>query len=715
MSYLNDFKTQLDRKNLQGVLQLWEEYCAGDEVDGKELIEILDMIRKSDLADAFGKHSETIIPLWEKMADRAQADEVLRLMFDLDTSNSARLATLGFEILQERYGNLPFFQDKIRLVGLRGKDSFRGAIRNFELLNHLNKGKFVFHTGGWGTGEIRDVSLVREQLLIEFDLVPGRKEISFASAFKHLLPLPQDHFLSQRFGNPDALEKKAKEDPVAVVKMLLKDLGPKTASEIKEEMSDLVIPAEEWTRWWQAARNKLKKDSMVECPEDLKTPFQLREQEVSHEQRMITALQTKMDIASVISLVYSFLRDFPEVSRRAELRSSLCHRVEEMLASPEATEAQKFQMLFLLEDLEAPRQSEFLQLLSQMGDVEELLQQIEILAYKKRFLVALRKHVAEWATLFSRFLLNVGQAQLREYMVEELIRSGHTAELERVLAQLMQDPVRSPDAYVWFFSKLMTGAIDGLPFNNSQGHAKAFEAFLVLFAALEQQGKDRDLQKKMHALLNADRYAIVRRVMEQASLAEVKEFLLLATKSPTLNDQNIKIFISLAEVHHPELGTKTPVHSDEDVIWTSQEGLQRVQERLKQIATVDTVENAREIEAARALGDLRENSEFKFALEKRDRLQQEIKVLGDQIKKARIFTKEDIPSEEAGVGSVVEVEDSQGRRVSYTLLGPWDADPERHILSFQSKAAQAMVGKGVGDAVQIGHEHMRIVGLKGVL
>lgn len=715
MSYLNDFKTQLDRKNLQGVLQLWEEYCAGDEVDGKELIEILDMIRKSDLADAFGKHSESVIPLWEKIQDRAQADEVLRLIFDLDTSNSARLATLGFEILQDRFGSLPFFQDKIRLVGLRGKDSFRGAIRNFELLNHLNKGKFVFHTGGWGTGEIRDVSLVREQLLIEFDLVPGRKEISFASAFKHLIPLPQDHFLSQRFGNPDALEKKAKEDPVGIVKKLLKDLGPKTAAEIKDEMCDLVIPAEEWTRWWQSARNKLKKDNLVEAPEDLKTPFRLREQEVSHEQRMIHALQTKMDIASVIALVYSFLRDFPEVSRRAELRQSLIHRVEEMLVSPEATEAQKFQMLFLLEDMEAPRQAELVQLLAQMGDVEELLSQIEILAYKKRFLVALRKHVTEWATLFSRFILTVGQAQLREYMVEELIRSGHSPELEQVLAQLMQDPMRSPDAFVWFFSKLMAGAIEGIPFDHPKGHAKAFEAFLVLFAALEQQGKDRDLQKKMHALLNADRYAIVRRVLEQASLAEAKEFLLLATKSPTLNDQNIKIFISLAEVHHPELGTKTPVHSDEDVIWTSQEGLQRVQERLKQIATVETVENAREIEAARALGDLRENSEFKFALEKRDRLQQEIKVLGDQIKKARVFTREDIPADEAGIGSIVELENGQGQKVSYTLLGPWDADPERHILSFQSKAAQAMVGKGVGDAVQIGSEQLRIVGLKGVL
>ena len=55
--------------------------------------------------------------------------------------------------------------------------------------------------------------------------------------------------------------------------------------------------------------------------------------------------------------------------------------------------------------------------------------------------------------------------------------------------------------------------------------------------------------------------------------------------------------------------------------------------------------NAREIEAARALGDLRENAEFKAALERRARLQSELKFLSDQIGKARILTPEDVVAE----------------------------------------------------------------------
>ena len=109
------------------------------------------------------------------------------------------------------------------------------------MLTHINEGNFVYHTGGWGTGEIIEFSLVREQLVLEFEHVIGRKDLPFEQAFKHLVPIDNNHFLARRFGYPDLLEKEAKEDPISVIRLLLKDLGPKTAIEIKEELCELVI------------------------------------------------------------------------------------------------------------------------------------------------------------------------------------------------------------------------------------------------------------------------------------------------------------------------------------------------------------------------------------------------------------------------------------------------------------------------------------------
>ncbi len=170
---------------------------------------------------------------------------------------------------------------------------------------------------------------------------------------------------------------------------------------------------------------------------------------------------------------------------------------------------------------------------------------------------------------------------------------------------------------------------------------------------------------------------------------------------------------------HPSLAKtrrKTEAPSAEaQVIWTTQEGYQKLQKRIQQVATVETVENAKEIEVARSHGDLRENAEFKAALEKRDRLQSELKTLSDQLNQCRVITSDDISTDEVGVGTRVECQTKGGQKVSYTLLGPWDADLEKNILSFQSKLAQTMKGLTVGKKFQFQGEEFTIVGIKSAL
>ena len=197
------------------------------------------------------------------------------------------------EEVQQRYGSHPHYADILRISGLRGKENLQGVLSAFDLLAHINKGKFVFHAGGWGVGEVMELSFLRESILVEFENTPGQKSVTFAIAMKTLNPLTETHFLARRFGNPDLLEQEAKKDPAAVVKMLLTDLGPKTASEIKDEMCGLVIPEPEWTKWWQQARSRLKKDLSVETPSSLKEPFHLRGKTLSHEQEFLGLIEKK--------------------------------------------------------------------------------------------------------------------------------------------------------------------------------------------------------------------------------------------------------------------------------------------------------------------------------------------------------------------------------------------------------------------------------------
>ncbi len=703
MSYLQDFKNHLENKDLSGFTQLWEEYCTSDQVDVEELLQILEDLKNSKLSKTFGPYIETALPLWQSIEDKEQAYHVLRLIMDIQNSNSDRLADVAYSILQERYGDHTYFNEKIRLVGLRSRENFQGAITNFELLNHMDKGKFVFHDGGWGVGEIIDISLVREELVIEFDYVQGKKYMSFENAFNVLVSLPSDHFLSRRFGNPEALEALAKKEPLIVLHMLLHDLGPKTAAEIKEELCELVIPEDEWSKWWQNTRNKAKKDTKIAAPSSVKEPFALREQALSHNDRFLTALKKKLSTSNLLLTVYSFLRDFPEILKNEESKDLLKEKLLETLSSSDLQLAQNFQTRLLLHDyfpdsLQAPIE-EFVQELPK-EKIISLLESIHIAAFKKRMLILIQRHREDWGKIFSDLFFVLQQNALRDYLLKELLDSDHKATFSAEVRSLRANPTSFPNAFVWYFQRILND--DTLPQADEEGKAAFFESFLILLSALGESVEHRELTKRMLQTLSHKRFQLVREILKSASLEYTKEFMLLVSKCRILPQHDIKVLHSLAEVVHPSLKSSSKASEEaEEILWTTQEAYDKIREKIEHIGSVEVVKNAKEIEAARALGDLRENSEYKFALEKRSRLQSELRTLSGQLNRARVITEEDVSTSTVGIGSYVTLKNADGSTESFTILGPWDTDPEEKIISSQSKIAQELWDKKVGDQVVV--------------
>jgi transcription elongation factor GreA len=716
MSYLDQFQKHLRNHDYPAFLTLWEEYCMGDEVDGEELKRILKSVKDSELAIPFGRHVEKALDLWEKIKDTDLGHDIFKFVLDLQTTNTPSLAELTLSYLRTRFQEDPYYNDKIRLTGLRDSHDFQGAVSNYELLSHMKKGNYVFHTGGWGVGEITDISFIREQLTIEFDYVPGKKDLSFQNAFKTLIPIPDEHFLAQRFGNPDALEERAKKNPVEVIHILLRDLGPSTAAEIKEELCELVIPNEDWARWWQTARSKVKKDTMIETPSDIRKPFKLRETEVAHEYHLQKALEKKPDASSLIQMVYAYLRDFPQTLKNEEFKNQLQEQIKKALSVEELTDAQELQLHFFMEDLTEDK--DYLpvkELIKRFSSPEDVVKAIDIMAFKKRTLTNILELRNDWETVFLNLLLIVEQNPLRDYILTELLQTKKESEIIKKLDELLSFPSRYPQVILWYFQKIMRNS--AIPYGDQEGKNRFFESFLILLSSLEQSSGYRDLIKKMLTFLTTGRYSNVRKIFQKASKEAVQEFLLLATKCQSLSDHDIKIFHSLAEVVHPALAKLGKKYSEDEqeedhTIWTTEEGYNKIKKRIHQISTVETVENAKEIEVARSHGDLRENAEFKAALEKRDRLQSELKTLSDQFNKARILTKNDVSIEQVGVGVIVEFQNEEGHKVAYTLLGPWEADPEKNILSFQSKLAQSLIGHKVGDKVSIQGKNMKISNLR---
>lgn len=723
MGYLKEFLTQINNRDFRKFLVLWEEYCTSDIVDVEEFSQLLKAIKGSELARPFGQIIETALPLLNLIQDKQESYEILRLLIDLQTVNSPSLADLTFETLQSTHGHDPKFSDYLRLAGLRNKENFQGAISKYDLVSHMAKNNFVFHGGGWGTGEIVDISFVREHLVIEFENVSGRKDLSFANAFKTVIPLPPAHFLVRRFSNPDLLEKEGREDPVGLIKLLLRDLGPKTAGEIKEELCELVIPEKDWSKWWQGARAKIKKNPMIESPDAIKDPFYLRKAELTPDARLQESMGNKTDVNQVIQVTYNFVRDTPNALKNPATKESLQNKLLEFLEHSNITHDQKLKIYLLLEqffDYEVAEER-IAELIQQDQNLEEIVHSIDIVAFKKRALTAIKDYHPNWLNLFLNLLFTLQQAQLRDYILRELNRNPEgRPRLEKKLKELIQHPARYPEVFVWYFQKLVAEGSNEYPFQDKEGRDQFFESFFILYSALENQLEHRDLLKKMYGLISAQRYALIRQLFQGSSLELTKEILLLISKCQSLSAHDLKNLRSLSEVVHPSLALPKPkrgVKSDggDEIIWTTEKGYQKIQERIVQIGTIEMVENAREIEAARALGDLRENSEFKFAQERRARLQAELKTLSTQLNRARIISPDDIHFNEVSVGSKVNLIDSSGNEVVYTILGPWDADTDQNILSFNSKLAQSMIGKKVGENIEFKEEEYQIVGLESYL
>lgn len=717
MGYLIEFQTQINKRNFPKFLQIWEEYCTCDPVDIEELSRLLEIIKNSEFAKLFGEIVETAIPMWNTISNKNASYKIMKQLIDLQMTNSALLYDTSMAVLKQKYCKDPRFEERLRLSGMRKSDNFQGALSNYDLLAHMAEGKFVFHAGGWGTGEIVEISLLREQVSIEFEHVTGRKHLSLSNAFKVLVPLENEHFLARRFGDPDSLEKEAKTNPLEVIKLLLKDLGPKTSAEIKDELCGLVIPENDWLKWWQTVRAKLKKDTMIEAPKSIKDPFHLHKKEVSHEARFIKALEADLDAMGVLSIGYTFIRDFPALLKDKKIKAMLLEKCLSLMAQEGLSDAQALQMHIFLEDFLGYKSSEKnIEMLIQSDlDFETIIDAMDILALKKQVLILIKKHRSDWSEIFVRMLFSNQQHSLREYLCKTLNQEKPEL-LAKKLQELHKTPQKNPDLYIWYFQSMLSQEDNKLPLANEEGKRKWFEGLLILLNNIEFKPEYRDLCKKIYSILSGKRYALVRQLLENSSLPFAKEFLLLASKCQIFTESDQKILRSLAAVVHPSLAKeqthKRHAHTDSTVIWTTEEAYQKMQQRIHHIATTEMVANAKEIEAARALGDLRENSEYKFALEKRSRLQAELKNLSEQLGRARIITKADVSKDEVSIGSIVELADTKDSAMTYTILGPWDADTDQNIISLQSKLAQSMLGCKKEDKFNFRTEEYQVVSLK---
>ena len=133
-------------------------------------------------------------------------------------------------------------------------------------------------------------------------------------------------------------------------------------------------------------------------------------------------------------------------------------------------------------------------------------------------------------------------------------------------------------------------------------------------------------------------------------------------------------------------------------------GAERLQAELHRLKTVERPEVINAIAEARAQGDLSENAEYDAARERQGFVEGRIQELEGTLSNAQIINPADLDvSGQAVFGATVEIEDLEsGEHLTYQIVGDLEADIRSNMISVSSPVARALIGKSVGDVVEVG-------------
>jgi len=133
-------------------------------------------------------------------------------------------------------------------------------------------------------------------------------------------------------------------------------------------------------------------------------------------------------------------------------------------------------------------------------------------------------------------------------------------------------------------------------------------------------------------------------------------------------------------------------------------GLARLHEQLKHLRENERPKNVRDIEEARAHGDLRENAEYHAAKERQGHIVGQMQQIESQIASAEIIDPATLSGNRVIFGATVTLTDldtADSPPVRYQIVGDQESDLNAGLISISSPIARGLIGKEVGDEVPV--------------
>ena len=659
----------------KAVILLNELYAKYKEIDIDTAINILKIVLEYDEKDVHGRREITEC-FRKKYADHSQLEEYLRI------SNLSQVA----------------YRDVHK------------AISDFEKHIAFDKGNFVYHRT-WGVGRIADIQggIKSDEIRIDFAKKRGHT-MSLKMGVDALQTLSKNHiWVLKATKKKEELREKVKdsdENIISTLKTIIKSFGNSCdMKRIKAELSPALLTAGEWSTWSGKAREILKSNPDFGVSPNNIDSFTVRDRPVSVTEKLyneFNAQKNFFDKASAIRDYVNNKKADPDSDYFSEMFSYFTGFLRSAGQNAEYTIAS----YLLINELAANKNYAhlksaltvgFADIFSGIADVPALFRSLKDTRFKEEFLNNVKQYIDNWPSVYVKLF----PFALLQSIITNLEKEGYNDKLTAMCNDCFERFRDAREAVVWLYKN--SRGTDWFKAANISIEKQLITLIHILDITY------RDIENHKDTVENRKINKLVHNIL-------FKEGNLASFLGEADEDTIIRIFTFINDVKDLDPQDKLNLRSkildkypgfkffggEEKKItrglMVTQPMFEEKKRQLAHIMDEEVPANSKEIEYALSLGDLRENAEYKAAKEKQEQLNSQIAKLKEDIERAQLFDPNSVSISRVSFGTKVTLfNESAGVQEEYTILGPWESNPNNKIISYLSPFGSAILNKIPGE------------------
>ncbi len=676
------------------------------------LFEVVDLLAKREEKKRAHDFLVMLTPYYKQHGLYQEVLEILKKILEYNPKEKG-LAKEIAESYSNIYKDRSYAKDLVEKTGIETSPDIRSAVKKLEKYFYLDRGDYVYHKS-WGVGQVVSVDPKDEKVNINFEK-KNNHSIAMDIAPDILQKLDRDDLLAMIYAQKDVLNKMVEDDPVGLVKLTLKYFkGRASISNIKNRLTSGVMPAETWSKWWTNAKKLLKKDPYIKITDGTPTTsfLEFRASPMTRHQEILEKFSHTGDISKKIDITKKYISEM----KNAEVCNETLREITDLFTKEsdtlrETNPSLSIECLLLLEEIQSILKRESGKYINSAEtcirtkeNLPELVDKIYILEYRKKVLELIKRVKSEnWQYEFiSLFFINSGN--LWEFIIKEFIMENKQNAIEGIALKLFNQFNAYPEHYIWFCKNGMHERYPELYKNIDP--ALMFNRLIELLDNIYfkiQKGRDGNLKTLVNKIKNlledkGTDYAIS--ILNDANAEGIYN---VVSSSKGLEDWFKVSVESVIQDRYPELFEEPGFPKlDENKIYVTREGYERKKKEFDHLMNVEFTENARDLGEAISRGDLRENAEYKAAREKQAMLVEKAERIKAELQKVVIIDPHTIHPDSASPGTKVTLRHKgKAELEAYTILGPWDVDIEKGVISYLSPIGKGLLNRTTGETITI--------------